>query len=144
MSGPIRVERREDMSPSGRLRLTLQVDGDVMVTVVPDPDAPDWERDSVEFCSCGMGGGKSPRTLQALRDLAVAMEQDNVENPVGRFPHYTPNPRLYVEVSRDEKTNVERARTLDCEADICRANDEEPCRVGFCPEWCVFDGEHRF
>jgi hypothetical protein len=73
------IERHEDMSPLGRLRLIIQQDGDILVCLVPDPD--DYRRSDVEFCTVGSGGGKSPHTLRALRALAEAMEQDNREHP---------------------------------------------------------------
>lgn len=65
----VNAERREDMSPTGRLRLNAEEDGDMVVTVID-------ERGSiatVEFCN---SGGKSPRTLDALRHLSVAMTED--------------------------------------------------------------------
>ena len=73
------VERYEDMSPDGRLRLLQQEDGDVIVAIVPASDSrrPMVE---VEFCSCGAGGGQSPKTLEALRNLITAMHQDNIES----------------------------------------------------------------
>ena len=33
---------------------------------------------SVEFCSCGMGGGRSPKTLKALLALMEAMRKTTV------------------------------------------------------------------
>lgn len=75
------VERFEDMSPRGRLRLLQQSDGDVLVCVISDPDGPDeGVSPSVEFCT---SGGKSPRTLTALRNLMEAMAEDN-RDPVHR------------------------------------------------------------
>jgi hypothetical protein len=73
------VERLEDMSPDGRLRLIRQSDGDIIVVVIPP--SKDGYLDSsaipvsAEFCTHG-GGGQSPRTLQALYTLYEAMEQD--------------------------------------------------------------------
>jgi hypothetical protein len=81
MSGARVVERREDMSPVGRLVLILQEDGDVIVVVEPDPDHGD---SSVEFCQPFTGGGRSRHTLAALRKLAEAMERDNAETPIYR------------------------------------------------------------
>jgi hypothetical protein len=72
------VERYEDMSPLGRLRLYKQDDGDMIVAIIPDPDCPSGH-DSVEFCSCGSGGGQSPKTLQALYALMAAIEADNAD-----------------------------------------------------------------
>lgn len=67
------VVRQEDMSPTGRLRVTQQADGDVIVTATDGKG----NQTSVEFCSITSGGGQSPRTLKALRDLYIAMELDN-------------------------------------------------------------------
>jgi hypothetical protein len=74
---PQMVIRKEDMSPDGHLRLTLQDDGDVLVTAMDHHG----NATTVEFCSTGSGGGGSPRTLQAVRNLFIAMAQDN-EDPV--------------------------------------------------------------
>lgn len=82
MSDSVRVERHEDMSRLGRLVLILQPDGDVIVAITPDPEARSWERQSVEFCLPGSGGGRSPKTLRALKLLATAMKEDNAEHPI--------------------------------------------------------------
>lgn len=71
------VTRNEDMSQQGRLRLFKQDDGDICVTVI---DAS-GESAGIEFCSIGMGGGKSAHTLTALNDLALAMIEDNKAYP---------------------------------------------------------------
>jgi hypothetical protein len=78
---PEMVARNEDMSPNGLLRLIKQDDGDVIVVVVPDEENSTAFGNSIEFCSCGGGGGKSPRTLKALRELFLAMQEDNKECP---------------------------------------------------------------
>ena len=80
---PEMVARNEDMSPNGLLRLIKQDDGDVIVTVCSDPEDTLFGGTvaSVEFCSCGSGGGKSPHTLKALRELFEAMRRDNEECP---------------------------------------------------------------
>ena len=70
---PQTVIRKEDMSPDGHLRVTLQDDGDTLVTAMNSQG----DAVTVEFCSVGAGGGGSPRTNKALRDLFVAMAQDN-------------------------------------------------------------------
>ncbi len=70
------VGRIGDMSPSANLRVGLDSDNDVFVSV--------WDEDgggSVEFCNGGGGGGRSIRTRLALIALMVAMEQDNAERP---------------------------------------------------------------
>lgn len=72
------VRRKEDMSPDGMLWLIRQEDGDIIVTILPDSET-DKPMASVEFCSCGAGGGRSPKTLAALRALMIAMEEDNAE-----------------------------------------------------------------
>lgn len=69
MTAGIDAERGEDMSPKGRLILTAQEDGDMCVLVVDESG----ESAGVEFCA---SGGKSPHTLQALRDLSHAMKRD--------------------------------------------------------------------
>lgn len=40
-----------------------------------------------------------------------------------------------------EEHIVEAAYMMDCHADYCRSSleDEEQCRVGYCPQDCVFD-----
>ena len=73
------VERLEDMSPRGKLKLLEQRDGDVIVCVVEDINAEGpcaGLPASVEFC---VSGGKSPRTIVALRALMVAMAEDNLD-----------------------------------------------------------------
>ena len=80
------VERFEDMSPNGKLRLYQQPDGDIIVGIIPDPDQEDYTKlfPSVEFCNTCMGGGQSPHVLQALRNLINAIELDNKEKPQHR------------------------------------------------------------
>lgn len=76
------AERFEDMSPRGRLRVFQQNDGDMVVAIVPDPTQhPDAELLSVEFCSPGSGGGKSPQVVEALRALMHAMAHENQSKP---------------------------------------------------------------
>jgi hypothetical protein len=73
------VERFEDMSPRGRLRLLKQDDGDILVCVLADPDGPDNGASvNVEFCT---SGGKSYKTLAALNALIDAMAADNQDRP---------------------------------------------------------------
>ena len=74
------AERFEDMSPRGRLQVLQQTDGDMIVCVIKDPNSQGCCAGlaaSVEFCT---SGGKSPRTLAALRMLMQAMAEDN-EDP---------------------------------------------------------------
>lgn len=71
------IVRKEDMSVSGRLRLLRQEDGDMCVAVIDD----EGNQAAVEFCMPVSGGGKSPKTLAALRALALAMMEDNEHDP---------------------------------------------------------------
>lgn len=66
------VERFEDMSPDGRLRIMIQDDGDVCV-MVREGGLESVRVASVEFCNSGT---RSPWTREALRAVAVAMEKD--------------------------------------------------------------------
>lgn len=81
------VTRLEDMSPKGALVLTMEPDGDVIVTVMPDPDENSIDENTVpiaciQFCTHG-GGGGSPRTHTALRNLFAAMVADNADEANG-------------------------------------------------------------
>ena len=70
------VGRSGDMSPTAHLRVGLDADNDVYVSV--------WDHrggGSIEFCCPGAGGGKSSRTRVALIALMVAMEADNADTP---------------------------------------------------------------
>lgn len=75
-------ERNEDMSPDGKLRLIVQDDGDIIVAMNGRTmnDAPCIAQ--LEFCSVGSGGGRSPHTREALRNLIVAIQRDNQEQPI--------------------------------------------------------------
>ena len=73
------AERFEDMSPGGRLQVLQQDDGDIIVAVVEDMHSGGTCAGlaaSVEFCT---SGGKSPKTLAALRALMQAMAEDNAD-----------------------------------------------------------------
>jgi hypothetical protein len=82
------VERLEDMSPTGRLQLIQQDDGDVCIQVIEDDGNGEIESIAcVEFCMPFTGGGQSPRTLVALKRLMKAMEEDNNDKCLnGRNP----------------------------------------------------------
>lgn len=70
------VGRVGDMDRSAHMRVTLDGDNDVIVSV--------WDEHggaTVEFCTPGMGGGKSSKTREALIALMVAMEEDNIAVP---------------------------------------------------------------
>lgn len=79
------IERRDDMSPNNRLMVHQQEDGDMIIGIIPG-SMEEFNRmgftQSVEFCTIGMGGGRSPRTLHALRNLMAAMEEDNRDRPI--------------------------------------------------------------
>lgn len=66
------VDRKDDMG-TGTLRLIVEDGGDVLVVL----RLPEYWPMSVKFCAPGTGGGKSPRTHKALRDLSRAMQEDN-------------------------------------------------------------------
>lgn len=70
------VGRIGDMSLSASLRLGLDAENDVYVAVTDERGMG-----SVEFCFPGSGGGKSPRTREALIALMVAIEADNADDP---------------------------------------------------------------
>lgn len=77
-----RVRRKEDMSPDGFLEVFVDTDNnDIHVSVFSDDRCGDTVYASVEFCCVGFGGGQSPRTREALRNLAEAMRLDNEEKP---------------------------------------------------------------
>jgi hypothetical protein len=70
------VGRYGDMSPSAHLRVGLDTDNDVYLSV--------WDESggaSIEFCTPGAGGGDSPATRMALIALMLAIEQDNAQRP---------------------------------------------------------------
>jgi len=80
----VHYQRREDMSPEGCLRVFVQEDGDVIVSIFePDRDGR-LTAAAVEFCAPGAGGGMSPRTRLALMELAKAIAQDNESKPFPR------------------------------------------------------------
>jgi hypothetical protein len=76
------VSRKEDMSPRGQLRIFTDNEGDIHVSVFSDDGSGRIETmSSVEFCTCGIGGGQSPETRKALIELSKAMEMDNKNRP---------------------------------------------------------------
>lgn len=70
------VGRIGDMSASARLRVGLDGDNDVYVSICDENGEA-----SLEFCTGMGGGGKSPNTRKALIALMVAIEQDNKADP---------------------------------------------------------------
>lgn len=72
--------RREDMSTTGKLRVLIQEDGDVVVALTAENHGSmrvAW----VEFCAPLSGGGRSPATWKALHALYLAIEEDNHKDP---------------------------------------------------------------
>lgn len=77
-----RARRKEDMSPDGFLEVFIDTDNnDIHVSVCSEDHGGEMVFASVEFCCVGMGGGQSPRTREALRNLAEAIKLDNEEKP---------------------------------------------------------------
>lgn len=71
------VQRKGDMDKSV-LQTFIEEDGDICLSIHNgSTDSKTFQRTSIQFCTIGMGGGKSPRTLKALRELVVAMSLDN-------------------------------------------------------------------
>lgn len=68
------VARIGDMAQRDALRVGLDGDGDAYISTTN-------QQAGVEFCTTGSGGGKSPRTHQALIELMVAIEADNTADP---------------------------------------------------------------
>ncbi len=70
------VTRLGDMSPEAYLRVDLDTDNDVCLSIWNGCDNA-----GVEFCCAGAGGGQSRFTREALINLMVAIERDNAERP---------------------------------------------------------------
>lgn len=78
----VMFSRRDDMG-QGVLQVLLQDDGDVCIGLHNAGDnVKNFKNLSVEFCTIGSGGGKSPNTLKALQDLVLAVAKDTDENPL--------------------------------------------------------------
>lgn len=73
--------RRDDMSPGDELQLVLQEDGDVCIQIYKEGHRMPAVL-NIEFCTIGSGGGRSPHTIRALRELVLAIAKDNEENPI--------------------------------------------------------------
>lgn len=85
------VDRKESMSPNGKLQLFIQDDGDVIINVQEGSPTGELESfASIEFCAPFTGGGGSKHTWEALRQLALAMAKDNADEQQkarrGEFP----------------------------------------------------------
>lgn len=76
------VERHGDMTRLAKLRLRTDVDGDIHVVcdgvdqITGRPSVV-----SVEFVRPGLGGGRSPRVVEALLALMSAIRLDNELSP---------------------------------------------------------------
>jgi hypothetical protein len=70
------IARRCDMGEGFKLKLLLQDDGDVIVSVLPEKGLVAF--DSVEICASGT---QSRRTHKALHQLYKAMVEDENERP---------------------------------------------------------------
>ena len=78
-------ERKGDMHPTRKLKITLQRGGDVIVSIIQDgslieesePGSAEDRKSMVEFCA---NGGKSHRVRVALADLAAAIKIENEES----------------------------------------------------------------
>ena len=70
------VGRIGDMSPDAHIRVGLDSDNDVYVSLWDERGGA-----SIEFCCPGGGGGKSSKTRVALLALMVAIEADNAADP---------------------------------------------------------------
>ena len=70
------VGRFGDMSPDAFIRVGLDADSDVYVSICDGNSVSD-----IEFCTPGGGGGRSSRTRMALIALMFAIEADNASHP---------------------------------------------------------------
>lgn len=70
------VGRFGDMSPDAFIRVGLDADSDVYVSICDGNSVSD-----IEFCTPGGGGGRSSRTRMALIALMCAIEADNASHP---------------------------------------------------------------
>jgi hypothetical protein len=62
----------------------LDNDGDIIVSVHSQTDDELVSAgENIEFCTCGIGGGGSPRTYRALKELMIAMDLDNSDPHCG-------------------------------------------------------------
>lgn len=92
---PGRNARTGDMHPTRVLQINIQPEsGDIVITIEQEGfpvgyhqqkgDVPWGDRHvaSVEFCTVGSGGGRSPKTYRALKALIEAIKEDNAERPM--------------------------------------------------------------
>jgi hypothetical protein len=85
-------ERMEDMSSDGTFCVFRENDGDIILQIIQTQDTMTMRRfdepviAEVQFCTCSNGGGKSPRVLEALYELARAIQEDNANCPFKAGP----------------------------------------------------------
>lgn len=77
-------DRIGDMDSDDRISIMREEDGDMIANVTSGNGSA-----TVQFCTVGQGGGKSPRTLQALMNLAKAIEEDNADDPHHAGPNWS-------------------------------------------------------
>lgn len=73
------TERTGDMGEGTKLQVCREDDGDLIVSVVPQDHRFSVDGQQVQFCVPGSGGGRSPRTWEALQALWKAMALDAQE-----------------------------------------------------------------
>jgi hypothetical protein len=81
------ISRKHDMSPDGSLTVCADQSGDMCLSIFDDENKCVA---NLEFCTRGSGGGGSPETHKALRELFVALVKDQHSSAScsrdGRFP----------------------------------------------------------
>lgn len=114
------VGRYGDMSQFAHLRVGLDGDNDVYVSVYDDKGGA-----SIEFCVPGIGGGASPRTREALIGVMVAMEQDNAADPL----------RDWWKARSVAPAPVEQPATTEESSAVERQGEWERCQsIAECPD----------
>ena len=88
------IARVGDMHPARSLELFVEHDGDIVIRIQQGgfpigyhPQSDSTPRSElhvaeVQFCTVGNGGGRSPRTREALLALIEAIKLDNAERPI--------------------------------------------------------------
>lgn len=69
-----------DMGEGLKLQILKEDDGDLIVSIFPESHRGPVTGQYVQFCTPMSGGGKSPRTWNALFDLWCAMREDEAES----------------------------------------------------------------
>lgn len=70
-------KRKGDMSPDDEAHVLIEEDGDGILAICQPHSIL-----GVQFCTPMIGGGRSPRTLMAIRILALAIKLDNEERKI--------------------------------------------------------------